>query len=360
MHALTVAVGAACLIACAGAARGSPGEPTLPGVRPGTLDRYQLLVAAAAEHAPRASATEASPRSQCEEDLRLPWGPIQSCRTAIVAGGIATSAAVSMVAWWAQGFTSNFNIADEAWFDKGAYAGGVDKLGTRSRSTWRPASAPARCRGRGCPQHEAKRVAAGVTFGFGLGVEILDGLSRNGRAGFSWEDMVMNALGVGLGVAMETHPQLDRHLAFRWMYSPGGRDGSWYDHHVYLLAWRLSGLSAIGPDNPLRYLELVAGYGAKGFRTDLDYSQGDLRRRTAYFGIALNLTELLDRTAFAGSARDSSARYWTAETLRYVQPPGTVGSLAQGLAALRAVLAQLASAASALPIRMRWMSLVPS
>lgn len=326
MHALTVAVGAACLIACAGAARGSPGEPTLPGVRPGTLDRYQLLVAAAAEHAPRASAKEASPRAQCEEDLRLPWGPIQSCRTAIVAGGIATSAAVSMVAWWAQGFTSNFNIADEGWFDKGAYAGGVDKLGhafsfylatrlgTRALSWAR------------LPQHEAKRVAAGVTFGFGLGVEILDGLSRNGRAGFSWEDMVMNALGVGLGVAMETHPQLDRHLAFRWMYSPGGRDGSWYDHHVYLLAWRLSGLSAIGPDNPLRYLELVAGYGAKGFRTDLDYSQGDLRRRTAYFGIALNLTELLDRTAFAGSARDSSARYWTAETLRYVQPPGTVAA----------------------------------
>lgn len=68
----------------------------------------------------------------------------------------------------------------------------------------------------------------------------------------------------------------------------------------------------------------MAGYGAKGFRSDQDYSVEDTRRRTAYVGIALNLTELLDRTAFAGSARHGSAHRWTTEALRYLQPPGTV------------------------------------
>src|SRR5690606_4554745 len=112
--------------------------------------------------------------------------------------------------------------------------------------------------------------------------------------GFSWQDLAMNTLGIGLGAAMESYPAIDRYFAFRWMYSPAGRKDSWYDHHTYLLALRLSGFDAIGPDNPLRYVELVAGYGAKGFRSDFDYSQEDLRRRTVYLGVALDLTELLE------------------------------------------------------------------
>jgi hypothetical protein len=38
----------------------------------------------------------------------------------------------------------------------------------------------------------------------------------------------------------------------------------------------------------------------------------------------LNLTELLDRTAFAGDARHGRAHRWTTEALRYLQLPGTV------------------------------------
>lgn len=351
---------AACLAACAGAAHGTQEATPLPGARPGwSGERHapaepavastvvdprgrsdpgraaQLwiravrpgdadagLAAVTAPGAARDPTPGAVPARSCEAALRLPWGPIESCRTAIVAGAVGSGAAVSALAWWSQGFGSRFNVASEDWFGRDTYAGGVDKLGhaysfylatrlgTRAL-TWAQV-----------PDEDALALAAGVSLGFGLGVEVLDGLSRSGRHGFSWEDLAMNFAGVGFAALMESHPDLDRYLAFRWMYSPAGRKGSWYDHHTYLLAFRLSGLSAVGHGNPLRYLELVAGYGAKGFRSDFDYGPEDLRRRTVYLGISLDLTELLDRTLFSGSARNGSAHRWTTETLRYLQPPG--------------------------------------
>lgn len=335
MQAFTARVVAACLAACAGLADGAPESATLPGVRPVRADPpVPAAVAASATAAvlasvpvlapipvsaplPRpgdaaagpgqaaASAAErdpsalAAPARSCEEALHLPWGPIDSCRSAVVAGALGTGAAVSALAWWDQGLGSSFSTASEGWFGKGTYAGGIDKLGHAYSfylATRLGTRALAWAR---VPQDEARRLAAAVSLGFGLGVEVFDGLSRSGRYGFSWEDLTMNFVGIGLALWMEADPELDRYLAFRVMYAPAGRRDSWYDHQTYLLAFRLSGLSAIGHDNPLRYLEVVAGYGAKGFRSDFDYSREDLRQRTAYFGIALNLTELLDRTVFS-------------------------------------------------------------
>ncbi|HRO61072.1 MAG TPA: DUF2279 domain-containing protein, partial [Burkholderiaceae bacterium] len=210
--------------------------------------------------------------------------------------------------------------ASEGWFAAGTYSGGIDKLG-HAWSFYAGTRLGARALGWAqLPHDDAIRLAAGVALGVGLGIEVLDGLSRGGQYGFSWEDMAMNVVGVGAGVLMERRPELDRHLAFRLMYRRGGHE--WYDNHVYLLAWRFSGLSGIGSGNPLRYLELLAGYGAQGFRSDLDYSAGDTRKRSVYLGIGLNLTELLDRWVFAGS-RGSRAQRWTEEALRYVQVPGT-------------------------------------
>lgn len=262
----------------------------------------------------------------CEAALRLPWGPIESCPAAIVAGSLGTAATLSIAAWWSQGFGSRFSVADEGWFGKGTYSGGVDKLGHAYAFYLSTRLGTRALTWAGLPPEDALRAAAGLGMAVGLSIEVLDGLSRGGRYGFSWEDLAMNAIGVGFGMLMESRPELDRYLAFRLGYSPGGRKGSLYDRQLYLLAFRLSGLSAIGPGNPLRYLELVAGYGAEGFRSDQIYGQEDSRRRTAYFGVALNLTEVLDRWVFTGGARHASAHRWTSEALRYVQPPATVAA----------------------------------
>ncbi|HEY0879002.1 MAG TPA: hypothetical protein VGE10_11185, partial [Zeimonas sp.] len=44
--------------------------------------------------------------------LRLPWGPIASCTSALVAAGVATSALVSVAAWWNPGFDGRVSVAD--------------------------------------------------------------------------------------------------------------------------------------------------------------------------------------------------------------------------------------------------------
>jgi hypothetical protein len=90
---------------------------------------------------------------------------------------------------------------------------------------------------------------------------------------------------------------------------------------------RLSGWSAIGPDNPLRYLELMVGYGATGFPRDVAPDAPDERRRTLHAGIGLNLTELLDRAVFTGERRGGRAQWFATELLRYVQVPGTAATV---------------------------------
>jgi hypothetical protein len=256
----------------------------------------------------------------CEASLRLPWGPITRCSQAVVAGAVGATAAVSLLAWWSQGFSSDFSVADEGWFGPNTYSGGIDKLG-HAYSFYLGTRLGTRALGWAqVPHDDALRLAAGVGLGVGLGIEVLDGLSRSGQYGFSWEDLTMNAIGIGAGVLMESHPELDRRFAFRWMYSAGG--SQWYDHHTYLVAFRLSGLASIGRNNPLRYLELVAGYGAKGFRSDFDFSAGDTRRRSIYLGVALNLSEVLFGSGRA-HGREGRAQRVAEEALRYVQVPGT-------------------------------------
>lgn len=243
MQAFTARLVAACLAACAGLADGAPESATLPGVRPVRADPLVPAAVAApataavlasvpvlapipvsaplprpgdvaagpgqaaATAAERDPSAVAAPARSCEEALHLPWGPIDSCRSAVVAGALGTGAAVSALAWWDQGLGSSFSTASEGWFGKGTYAGVIDKLGHAYSfylATRLGTRALAWAR---VPQDEARRLAAAVSLGFGLGVEVFDGLS------------------------------------------------------------------AIGHDNPLRYLEVVAGYGAKGFRSDFDYSE---------------------------------------------------------------------------------------
>lgn len=284
-------------------------------------------LAAAPEEAGTETATSPSNGNNevaCEKSLRLPWGPIKTCKAAIVTTAVTSVAVFSMAAWWSNGFSTSFHTLNEGWFGPDTYSGGIDKLG-HAFSFYVGTRLGTRALGwANVPHTDALALSAGIAFGVGLGIELLDGFSRNTEYGFSWQDLTMNAVGIGFAALAETYPAVDRYVAFRWLYSPDGRSGSWYDHHTYLLALRMSGFEAIGQNNPLRFVEFVAGYGAKGFRSDLDYSGGDTRERSLYFGVGLNLTEIFDRTLFAGKYKGGSAQAWTTEFLRYVEVPYTL------------------------------------
>jgi hypothetical protein len=266
-----------------------------------------------------------TPRAaQCAATYRMPWGPLRNCTDAIAAGVGSLAMVAGFLGWWSDGFSSQFKFRNEGWFGPETYSAGIDKLGhafsiyvtTRLLSqafTWA-----------GDPREMSVARAGMLSFAIGLGIEVFDGLEKSGKYGFSWQDMIMNSAGILLGMVAEDNPGFDKWFAFRWRRESSALVGSGtYDSHQYFGVLRLSGWSELGPYNPLRYVELMVGYGAFGYRGDSDNSNYANRQRNLYAGVGLNLTELLDRTAFSGSLQGGRTQWFATEFLKYVQVPGT-------------------------------------
>jgi hypothetical protein len=302
-----------------------PARPARPRPARPRSARPRLLALQRDERRPCAPSPRApTPRErECAASLGLPFGPVASCRDALLATAITVTAVTGFVAWWHRGLDTQFDVAHEGWFGADTYSGGIDKLGhgfsfyvgTRMLNRgfgWA-----------GMPADESLPLSIKLAVGLGLGIETLDALARGGKYGFSWEDLVMDSAGIALGWLAETQPAFDRWFAFRWLHASAGDPQRRYDHHQYYAVLRLSGWSALEPWNPLRYVELLAGYGAVGFRGESALDSSDTRARTLYAGIGLNLTELLERTVFAGDWRGGRTHWFATELLRYVQVPGT-------------------------------------
>lgn len=178
-----------------------------------------------------------------------------------------------LAAWWQRGLDTQFDVAHEGCFGADTYAGGIDTLGH--------------------------------AFSFGLGIETPD------------------ALALALGWLVEMRPGFGRWFAFRSLHSSAGDPQRRHDHHQCHTVLRLSGWSGLAAWNSLRYVEIPAGFGAVGFSGESSLEASDDRARTAYAGIGLNLTELLDRTAFSGEWRGGRTHRFATELLRCVQVPGT-------------------------------------
>ncbi len=161
-------------------------------------------------------------------------------------------------------------------------------------------------------------------------IELFDGFSKK-TYGFSREDLVADAVGIVMGSAVAAFPDIDRKFAYRMRYVPKGAGGSAnfidsYEGQTYFLTARLSGFADMSPKNPLRYLELVFGYRGTGFKPregipGVDYARHE--RRT-YYGIGLNVEEILRGTIFKDNAKPTRVQAITEGVLTYVQLPGTV------------------------------------
>jgi hypothetical protein len=173
---------------------------------------------------------------------------------------------------------------------------------------------------------DSLKLGALTTLGILSGVEILDGFSRNWK--FSKEDAIVNAVGVTTGLLMETNPQLDRLLDIRLLYWPsreGGRDfnpfGD-YSGQTYLLVAKANGLPAFREHPVLRYLEVAIGYGTRGYSDSPGHDSHDPQRHL-YFGVSLNVSEVLRKTVFKSSASPSTTEHAAETFLEFVQVPGT-------------------------------------
>lgn len=253
-------------------------------------------------------------------------------RIAAVAGTVALGVGVyGMDNWWQDGFSGNFRTVNEGWFGEDTGDGGADKLGhafgsyvgTRTLSWLYEALLSDRER--------ALKLGLITTLGAYTAIEIIDGYSEQWR--FSKEDMLANVAGATLGYLAETHPEWDEKLDFRLHYrrsSLNGDKAAWdplsdYSGQIFLVAVKANGFESLRNRGVLRYLELAVGYNARGFEM-LDGVRVGEPSRHLYFGVSLNLSQVLNSTAFKNH-RGGRAQRVTDRVLEFVQVPGTAAAV---------------------------------
>jgi len=277
-------------------------------------DRFAYTGQVAAAEQPRLNATAATrDASPTPQQLRVR-------NAALIAGSSLLVGAYGLSKWWDDGFTGEFRTVSEGWFGQGTPYGGADKLGHAFFAYAGTRLLTLGFEGVGNDRDRALKLGAWTTLGIMTAVEVLDGYSKQYK--FSTEDAIMNVAGTALGYLLESDPGLDRLLDFRLLYkrSAGKFDpGGDYSGQKYLLAVKASGVPALR-DNPLlRYFELTAGYGTRGYES----APGVERSRHLYFGISLNLSEILGQTVFRGASERSRAQRATDLFFEFIQVPGT-------------------------------------
>ena len=218
-------------------------------------------------------------------------------KTAVVTAGVLVGTAiVGYFDWWRTSSRSSFESANERWFQRDTYAGGADKashifLGYIStvalQSIYRSLEkTPAQARG----------LAFSVSVLTDVLVELGDGFSQYG---FSWEDLVTNALGASLATGLDAWGLKDT-VGLRFGYVKAripdaccryGGYGDDYSKEIYSADLKLAGfLPRVGArPGPARFFLLSFTYGTKGYR----YSDAPLRQRNVGIEIGLNLREAL-------------------------------------------------------------------
>jgi hypothetical protein len=236
----------------------------------------------------------------------------------LTAGVYATTVAFGVLDWdWG---TASFSLADEGFFGRNTDHGGTDKLGHAYSTYLLSDLFTFAIRRKAANPHGAALSGAVLGMGVMTMVEVLDGFSSHG---LSWEDLVVDAAGAAFSYLRNTVPGLRDKVDFRIEYIPSG-NVEWYRPHAdymgqkYLLAFKLAGFDQL-EHTPLRFVELHAGYYARGFHRE-DKIAGESRRREPFVGIGLNLQELLFSQP---SVRDTTAGRIGRFTLEYVQVPYT-------------------------------------
>lgn len=253
----------------------------------------------------------------------------QQFRTRLLISSVLLGTALYGVTTWWDDSSSEFRVRHEDWFGAETPNGGADKLGhaysfyvsTRLMKTgfeWA-----------GHNRRQAAQLAGITSAALSVGVEVMDGFTE--KYGFSTEDVIMNLSGIGAGVFLESNPSWDDLFDIRlkyWLSDDARRLDEYdpftdYSGQTYLLITKASGVSKLRQHNILRYLELALGYGTRGYQPT-DGTNTQLKERNFYYGLSLNLSELLNDMVFKNGKRAKSrTQQVTEEILEYLQMPGT-------------------------------------
>lgn len=193
-------------------------------------------------------------------------------------------------------FSRSPTTTSEAWFRNDTRSGGADKLG-HLYTNYVASHGLSYLFERWCfNRQEAALYGALSAFAITGYMELGDSFSDYG---FSKEDLISNLVGSVLGYYLYIDGNLARKIDIRWEYGPDPEGGDFttdYENSKYLVALKLNGFDALR-NTPLRHFELQLGYYTRGFS-----DPGDTKERNLFFGIGLNLTDLLRRHEYPKTA----------------------------------------------------------
>lgn len=228
---------------------------------------------------------------------------------------------------------SGFKFIEEGYFAKNTRHGGMDKIG-HAFSTFVIADLITdRIRANAGDPTGAQITGALVAFSIMGLAETLDGFA--GRHRFSREDIAANAVGAAFSMIRNTIPGMREKLDWRLMYTPPSyerpgitsSDGGFlppYERQRYVMALKGSGFETL-KKTPLRYVELHAGFDARGFEKK-ERALGYPIERTFYVGVGLNLNEVLfgqGSLPNLAKHKDTLPARIAQKTFEYIQVPYT-------------------------------------
>ncbi len=120
-------------------------------------------------------------------------------------------------AWWQDADKTSFHFTNEGWFGADTYRGGADKIGHLYFHYTSQRLLDGAFRWAGNDRRTAARLAAQVVGVTSVLIEITDGFTE--EYGFSYEDLLIDFAGIGMGYLVDKHPALDNKLDFRLFLS---------------------------------------------------------------------------------------------------------------------------------------------
>ena len=214
-------------------------------------------------------------------------------------------------------FKTSPTFESEGWFAEDTKEGGADKLGHLWFAYAASHGLGALYRHWGYKERAAGKLGALSSLGLTTLMEVGDSFSS--KYGFSYEDAAMNAVGAGVGYLLWTRPDIARWIDLRVEWEPNSAASDIftdYDNLKYLIAVKLEAAPSLRT-SPLRFLELHAGYYARGYSRPAKVG----RQRNLYVGIGINVSQILREVGHPRVGR----------FFNYVQAPYTYVSASRNL-----------------------------
>lgn len=228
--------------------------------------------------------------------------------TASILGGIHASFYIwAYFAWYRDRERyPNIEFLNEGWFGANTYAGGADKLGHMYANYAFVRGAVRLLESGGWERRPALAISALLTLGFFTAIEIKDGYHVG--FGFSYQDIAANLTGNTLATVLLAFPELDRAIDLRIEYFPTAQfvrelreDGvvdaaEDYTGQAFMLAYHLGSIDSLHSQRYLgwtRYVDVVLGYRAKGYKPEPVDPVANPREQEVYVGLTLDMHALL-------------------------------------------------------------------